>query len=883
MSEIFRRLSALAPRLKTSALYAAAQVEGFDNPAWEEASFRLLLVRLSPWRDARRSTPHSYLYALARSVLGGGAFIDFAFFPDKADRRLLDREGLPWLTGIAGRRPAADYDVLLISCSYALELVNLPLLLRKSGIPLRASSRRGESGGAAEQPGASKLPLILMGGSNAQASQGAIFGNGDSFVDGIYFGEAEDGGSELLRILAATAGSPARERLEALERGVGAFWAAGFGPPESADDVRRRVRPGRSSVSGAGIPFLPASYALLNSEEAGTTRLQLSWGCPSTCTFCFEGWERKPYREVPRERLLDNARKLAMNTGASTAELYSFNFNAHSDILALLEDLHRIFDRVNMMSQRADILVSTPGMLACELAAEKRSFTVGVEGISPSMRAYYGKGLSEQDLWALLERLVRERVREIKLFFIIAGVETEGDISDFAALCGRMRSLLEAQGGSGRSGLPRILMSAGYLVRMPFTPLRAAPAALDRQAMEGLARRLKTCAEEAGFEFRLAMDWAEYAADQLLVAGGYALAEGLEAASETGVCYDEGIQGALLDPLEAALRRSGELLAPTDGTRTYSGPLVEEKAAGHRYPLSFIECAVPSSYLDARYLDARDRREGPGCFGTAAAEGRCAGCSACDDGEERDFLTKHRVAGAELRAAERLACLIRDKRRSRPVHVAVKLGDGLAGAEEAYRSALLHRAVLSRCPELVGRLFRTEEACWASPAWRERMGCAGVVGETALALYGLGGETTGGEPCLGREDAERARAALEAYTGTRAVLLESFEAAAAFPKRVTVLLPPEAPEQALARTRAWLASLKVAVVERKGLTSSGRVFELAPKDKKKRILDSAELRYGAERSELLIRGGPKLDLSGLQPSAADRAATLVRIEEAAGL
>jgi len=48
-------------------------------------------------------------------------------------------------------------------------------------------------------------------------------------------------------------------------------------------------------------------------------------------------------------------------------------------------------------------------MLECELAAEKRSFTIGVEGISEGMWALYAKGLSSQDLWKLIERLFKEK------------------------------------------------------------------------------------------------------------------------------------------------------------------------------------------------------------------------------------------------------------------------------------------------------------------------------------------------------------------------------------------------------------------------------------------------------------------------------------------
>ena len=47
---------------------------------------------------------------LVQWALGGLAFLDFCFFPSKPDRAVLDAAGLPWLSGIAARRSADDYD-----------------------------------------------------------------------------------------------------------------------------------------------------------------------------------------------------------------------------------------------------------------------------------------------------------------------------------------------------------------------------------------------------------------------------------------------------------------------------------------------------------------------------------------------------------------------------------------------------------------------------------------------------------------------------------------------------------------------------------------------------------------------------------------------------
>ncbi|HCM26029.1 MAG TPA: hypothetical protein DIC34_05695 [Treponema sp.] len=882
MADLSAAIAKIAPRLKCSALYAPAQKTAFDNPAWDEASSRFLIVRLSPFRDVSTSAPHTFLHALARSTLGAGAYLDFSFFPSKPDRSVLDEAGLPWLSGIDSLRTADEFDAILISCSYALELVNLPLVLGRSGFPLRASERRNCG---------RRLPPVILGGSNALASQGAIFSDGDAFVDGIFFGEGEAGGAELIASLASTVGRPTPERVVRLEEAVPAFWGSCLRAPDAPTDgiAGRSIRPGRCRVDAGRTPFLPETWPALNSENASSARLQLSWGCPSFCSFCFEGWERKPYRELSKERILESARRLARNTGASTVELYSFNFNAHEDALELIHELNAIFDKVNMMSQRADLLVRTPGMLACELAAEKRSFTVGVEGISASMRAFYSKGLRDADLRRLMERFAEEKIRELKLFYIIAGVESEADLDEFRRFCVELSALKDE-----RDPALRAVFSFGYLVRMPFTPLRALGLEFDREHFRSISKVLEEAVTAAGFEFRLAVDWDEYVADQLLVAGGYGLARGLEDAARLGCAFDLGVEGDLIPRLVSALRESGELGPASDG-KVLSGPLTAPKEDGHRYPLSFVETAVPQAFLDARSGDALDRVDLGSCMGgmdAAGGDGACLGCSACEDAggeaDERGFLSSHRVRPAPGTAyAAKIAERIREKRRAVPVCFSIRLPASLEGSSDAFRSTFLLRSIFSRDEGLTGRLLRAEDAFSGAPPLASR-GFAGATGESVVALFGIGGKSPSGAPRLSEEDAERARAALEEALGLEAGavrMAETWNPAEITRLGVRMDLD-ENFDSALRRVRSWLAGLKLAATEIKG-SDGKRIFDIAPKDKKKRVVTGVTLLPVAEAESgtgslgptLLIEGGAKLDLSLLFPKRADRARARISVEE----
>ncbi len=868
MADLSAGILALAPRLQSSALLEPCQSPASDNPPWEQGRGRYLAVRLSPVRDTASSTGHLFLHRLLRSALGEEAFVDFAFFPSRSDRRVLASAGLPPLYGIFGLHGAEDYDALLISCSYALELVNLPRLLLDSGFPLRAGARQ------APRRDGRPWPAVILGGSNALASQSLIFPDGDSFVDGIYFGEGEDGGPALVRALAASSGLPPGERALRMARVTDAFWAAGKPPGKSGRVRAARWRPGRTD------PLLADRYPLLNTEEAGTARVQLSWGCPSFCGFCFEGWEHKPYRELPGERILQSARDLARNTGASTAELYSFNFNSHSDIAALILGLNRIFERVNMMSQRADLLWTVPGLLEAEFLAGKTSFTLGVEGISEGMRAYYSKGLSSDILFRLLERLLREKVRELKLFYILSGMETESDIAEFASFCGFLAGLR-----SDRASAARVLFSFGYLVRMPFTPLGGERPCLDRAFLESLAARLRSAVEGAGFEFRLSSDWEEYAVDQYLVLGPHETAFALEAAARAGCAYDQGVEGNLRIELEKALGTPGASDSPPGS----ASPFLGKKGEDRLRPLDFLDTAVSPAFLEARLRDARLRGDWGGCMsglgdrpGSPAA---CRGCGACGTAEEREALLGHRILPAEEGLLEELGRIVRAKRRMRPRFLRARLPEGLSGAGRNFLGAWLLRAVLSRRGHLVGRLFRVEESLWSSPEWRERVG-PGITGECVLALYGLGGGFPPDAPALSDADFLEACRALSEALGSDAlggdvlpVAPGTVPAVASASLRIT-LNRREEPSALLKRLRAWLSDLRLNTVERR-TASGGRLFETAPKDRRKRILGSLELLGpgpGESLPMLVLEGGSKLDLGPLFRKPEDRALSRIRVE-----
>jgi radical SAM superfamily enzyme YgiQ (UPF0313 family) len=778
-------------RLRQAELYGPGLRLG--NPEWAEARLRVLVLRLSPFRDVDRSTPHLFLAQAVRAA-EPRAYLDFCFFPPEADRRLLESAGVPPATGISSRRSLEDFDLLLASCSYHLELLNLYYLLSRSGVPLRASNRES-------------FPLLIVGGSSVMAAQGLVLPDGDCLADGLFFGEGEGEAEALVRILAERRAEPKQARLEAAAA-VRGFWPAG--------NLERPVTQAVWTPPKAGSPPPQAPlppYPVLPGPEAATARLTLSYGCPFRCSFCFEGYERRPYRPVPAEELLEAARHLKRSSGARTLELASFNVNTHPDLPHLLLEANRLFAQVNFMSQRADILNDTPGLLEMELAAGKRSYTLGIEGISRRLRAFLQKRLEEDTVRELLSRLLAGGAREVKLFYLLTGHEQAGDFEEFRSFLGWLR------GEKRKSGL-RLVFSFNRLVRMPFTPLAHDRLFLEERDWQPLVQEARVAVGEVG-EFRLATSWPEYAVSQVLALGGYWLHEPLAALAGAGLCYDRELPAA-------AWRLFGDWLAAHPQA---ARELTAEKPRDYRFPLGFVRTPVESAARYEQYLKARESLTSGGAD-RPSAHRPSAGSA---------------YVGVRLppEAPSAMAELMRRKARLKPGFAVLEVPREAAGGSPEWLDAWMLARLLARNPALVENLLSVRETLFAGEGPHDRF--PPWFGRSVFALTAWDPEALAAT--LGEADGS-----LRSAEGRR--VLAAPPAAAA--TRLRVLLPERFFPQAGERLLRYLAAEHAPATARR----AGDELRLEPGARalKRKVLQSGMVRQAGDGVTLELTVGPRFRL-----------------------
>jgi len=737
-------------------------------------------MRLSQFRDVVKSTTHQFLYGECARVLSDEC-IDFAFLPSESARSHHCA-----LEGFRTHIPAADFDLILVANSYAVELINLPYMLKTAGIPYSSRERFHRN----------VKPIIILGGSNAMASQAMLFSENEALTDAVYFGEGEKNVTAIVKALSEASDGERRSTLISLQNVITGLRV--FSAPHKT--VRKAV------FSGTNAELLAnAKQALFDSAEADTVRLMISYDCPSFCTFCFEGWERKPYREVPFSELLKAAKHLKRETGAATLEITAFNFNTHTDITKIITEMNKLFAQVNFMSQRADILASNNTLASYEIAAGKRQYTLGAEGISERMRSYFNKNLDEKTLLASMSLLMAQNaVKEIKLFYIIAGIETDEDFADFRHFLSKAAELKTQYGSPAR-----ILCSFGLLVRMPFTPLRYEKLLLTKEEWQPVVENIKQTVESAGYEFRLTYPYEEYFLSQVLVLTNHYAAPALIDFAEHTIVYDQTLPDGAWNLFLKHVPVTPEFTA--------------EKSADYKFAYSDINTRTPASFLYARFLDAKNGMEMKSCM-----SGECRGCGSCTQ-NERNFLLGHTITMPSGSDKSDVAALLLEKQRVKPVYIKTEIPENMTHCRTETKAAFVMRKLMDAVEragtEPVSLIMKAEDVLFGSDRYTGRL--PNWYGSTLYAVYAFSDDT---------------RSVLSAALSNAGIPADDTEKIPA-ECRITLIPDRQTEDTELEKTAQALLNsmhLPYVLLRKSGYTN----LVIAPKALKKHIVDSCLVHDG---------------------------------------
>jgi radical SAM superfamily enzyme YgiQ (UPF0313 family) len=471
-----------------------------DPAGFQTASVRILICRLSTYEDVTFSITHRMLYWAAGQVTG--VYPDLAFLPPQQDAAILSAEHVPWWLASGCKMPPMAFDIVAISISVQQEAFNLPAALKFSGLKLSHAERMADP----------LHPLVIIGG-NAAASVPFIHGNVRSdkedggLVDAVCIG---DGVTWIQDFLSAQLkakkqrGMRRKDFLVQLAKTLPGTYipslykhgteggrlqiAAEQGAPLPARQRLDNPSDWTRGYDGAFIPF---------ADEDAEETLPLTFGCPYRCRFCQTGWIRGSHDVISSSELQSCAARLKRSMAASDLNLLSSDACSVAGVEKTIADLLGIFPHVSVKSLSVSSLSKRSDVVKLLKLMEKREFTFGVEGVSARLRAYFDKHADTATLTQLLKELAFSGLRQLKLFFILSGMEDDKDLSEFDLLIRRVRDAVPRC---------RLILSFTPLFTAPFTPLQFDSL---RPINESTVKDVERIAKQAGAEFRLSTSLVE--------------------------------------------------------------------------------------------------------------------------------------------------------------------------------------------------------------------------------------------------------------------------------------------------------------------------------------------------------------------------------------
>jgi len=418
----------------------------------------------------------------------GDVTCERVFIPDAELDAEIERSRTGLVT-LESETRVSEFDVLAISVSFETDYLNIPKLLRLSGIPLFAAERTDWH------------PLVVLGGAAAFLNPEPVA----DFVDVVCVGEGEvlvpalleqigqtTSRDELLMRLAQQPGFyiPSFYDVQYDETGVVRQITPSSGAPRRVFTMRNPMR----KQDGHGVfddEFIPASEILTdNTEMSGRYLIEISRGCSMGCRFCWAGYSYLAPRVFSAERLLERAASMREHT--DKIGLVATAVCDHPEIHRLLDGLEKLDYQISVSSLRLDQI--TPELLDALVRRNDQQLAIAPETGSDRLRRVINKDLTNDQVVEIADMIFERGIFNLKLYMMIGlPTEEDEDLDAIVSLTERIRSrMIEVARPRGRVG--SIIVSLNAFVPKPQTPFQWEPIQPERvldQKIKYLTRSLK--------------------------------------------------------------------------------------------------------------------------------------------------------------------------------------------------------------------------------------------------------------------------------------------------------------------------------------------------------------------------------------------------------